>query len=180
MNGDIHALTDEVANGDMDAFGKLYDLLAERVFNYARTITRSGEMAEDITQDIFIQIYNYAKRIAKASNPVAYIMTATRNHSYNLLKRESRFIDVDDKTIDVGIAESPYEQLIFRDAFNSLPMNQRETVYLHLICGYSHKEIAAIQNAPLVTVKWRYGKALSSLREYFTQNESEDKCNEHI
>jgi len=180
MNGDIHALIAEVANGDMVAFGKLYDSLTERVFNYARTITRSKEMAEDITQDIFIQIYKHAKRIAKASNPVAYIMTATRNRSYNLLKRESRFIDVEDNAMDFGSTESPYEQFVFKDAFNALPINQRETVYLHLICGYSHKDVAAIQNAPLVTVKWRYGKALSSLREYFSQDESEGKCNEHI
>jgi len=61
-----------------------------------------------------------------------------------------------------------------------LPINQREVVYLHLICGYKHKDVATIQNVPLVTVKWRYGQALTKLKEYFTQNDMEEKCDEYI
>jgi RNA polymerase sigma-70 factor (ECF subfamily) len=171
----------DVAEGSMDAFGELYDSLSARVFNYAHTITKSKEMSEDITHDVFIQIHNHAKRIAKMANPVSYIMVATRNHSFNLLKRESRQItDMHERIANIPQARPQYDSLLFEDAFNTLPANQRETVYLHLICGYPHKEIATIQNAPLVTVKWRYAKALSRLREYFAQNEPEEKCNEHI
>jgi RNA polymerase sigma-70 factor (ECF subfamily) len=180
VNKDTHTLIAEVAKGSMDAFGELYDSLSSRIFNYARTITRNKEMAEDITHDVFLQIYNHAARIEKMANPIAYIMVATRNHSYNMLGRESRVVALEDNIFDVDAISSPYSQLLFEDAFNTLPVNQRETVYLHLICGYAHKDVAAIQNAPLVTVKWRYGKALSKLKEYFTQNEMEGKCDEHV
>jgi RNA polymerase sigma-70 factor (ECF subfamily) len=154
-----------VAKGNMDAFGGLYDLLSGRVLNYARTITRNNEMAEDITHDVFLQIYKHSARIEKMVNPAAYIMVATRNHSYNMIKCESRVTALQDEAFDVGTNSSPYDRLLFEEAFNSLPNNQRETVYLHLICGYAHKDIASIQNAPLVTVKWRYGKALSGDRK---------------
>jgi RNA polymerase sigma-70 factor (ECF subfamily) len=181
MSKDTRALIADIAKGSMDAFGELYDSLARRVFNYARTITKNKEMAEDITHDVFLQTMKNASRIEKISNPVAYIMVATRNHSYNVLKRESRIIILENDVIDnSALLSSPYDQLLFEDAFNTLPANQRETVYLHLICGYAHKEIATIQDAPLVTVKWRYGQALSKLREYFTQNEMEVKCDERI
>jgi len=180
VNKDTHTLIADVAKGSMDAFGELYDALSSRIFNYARTITKSKEMAEDITHDVFLQIYNHAARIEKLTNPIAYIMVATRNHSYNMQKRESRSAAWEDNIIDTDAISSLYSRLLFEDAFNTLPVNQRETVYLHLICGYSHKDIATIQNAPLVTSKWRYGKALSKLRECFTQNETEVECDEHI
>ena len=137
-------------------------------------------MAEDITHDVFLQTFKHAARIEKMADPVAYILAATRNHSYNVLKHETRITALDDTVFDVDTMSSSYDRLLFEAAFNTLPINQRETVYLHLICGYAHKDVAAIQNTPLVTVKWRYGKALAKLREYFTQSEMEGKCDERI
>jgi RNA polymerase sigma-70 factor (ECF subfamily) len=181
LGKDTRGLLADVAGGDMDAFGQLYDSLCGHVLNYARTITRSTEMAEDITHDVFLQVLKHAARIAKVDDPVAYIMVATRNHAYNTLKRERPLTDLPDEIPETCAAPSAHDQLLFKDAFDALPASQREAAYLHLICGYAHKEIAGIQNVPLVTVKWRYGRALSKLRGYFSQNENEEvKCNEHI
>jgi RNA polymerase sigma-70 factor (ECF subfamily) len=180
MERDAHAIIADMAKGSMSAFGELYDKLVSRIFNYARTITRNSVMAEDITHDVFLQTLKHASRIGKMVDPVAYIMVATRNHSYNMLKQESRIAAMPDEVADMPAISSTYDFLLFEDAFNTLPANQREAAYLHLICGYTHKEVATIQNAPLVTVKWRYGKALAGLREYFTQNEMEESFNEHI
>ncbi|MDR0490518.1 MAG: RNA polymerase sigma factor [Oscillospiraceae bacterium] len=181
MRNDIHAIISDVAKGDMDSFGELYNLLSERIFNYARTITRNREMAEDITHDVFLQVHKHAARIDKMADPVAYIMVSARNHSYNMLKRENRAADLQDDAIDTACSiSSAFNRILFKDAFNDLPANQREAVYLHLICGYKHKDIAIIQNVPLVTVKWRYGQALSKLKEYFTQSDMGVKCDERI
>ena len=46
---------------------------------------RNSVMAEDITHDVFLQTLKHASRIGKMVDPVAYIMVATRNHSYNML-----------------------------------------------------------------------------------------------
>ena len=181
IRSDINAIISDIASGNMESFGELYDTLSERVFNYARTITGNKEMAEDITHDVFLQVYKHAERIGKMSNPVSYIMVSVRNHSYNMLKREKRVADLQDDTADnVYSISSVHDRILFEDAFNSLPIKQREVVYLHLICGYKHKDVAAIQNEPLVTVKWRYGQALKKLKEYFTQNDKEEKCDEYI
>ena len=180
MDRNTHTIIEDMARGSMDAFGELYDTLSSRIFNYARTITRNKETAEDITHDVLIQTLKHASRIEKIADPVAYIMVATRNHSYNVMKHESRVTVLQDDVIEIGAISSPVDRLLFEEAFNNLPVNQRETVYLHLICGYTHKEIASIQNAPLVTVKWRYGKAITRLREYFKNNEMEGKCDEYI
>ena len=178
MGNEINALLSGLAAGDMDALGGLYDALSARVFNYARTITRSRETAEDVTHDVFLQIHKQAARLADMSDPAAYIMVTARHHAYNLLKRGKRENVPPDNTPEAEEPSSPYDRLLFDDAFSRLPANQRETVYLHLVCGYLHKEVARLQNAPLVTVKWRYGKALAQLRAYFTENEKEEPYNE--
>lgn len=176
MNEDIRALLYYVANGKTDALADLYKMLSSRIFNYARTITKNKEMAEDITHDVFLQINRQADHIAKMSEPCAYIMVIARNQSYNLIKRSNRAVSLSYDTLEIA-NNPPHDNLIFKEAFEELPANQRETVHLHLICGYSLKEIAGIQKTPLVTVKWRYGKALSKLRAYFKQ-EQEEKYNE--
>ena len=51
VRSDLRAIISDVSKGDMDAFGELYDALSDRVFNYARTITRNKEMAEDIRKN---------------------------------------------------------------------------------------------------------------------------------
>jgi len=180
MNKDVRALLSDISKDNMNAFGELYDLLARSVFNYVYVITKNKQMAEDVTHDVFLQTYQKASKIGKVPDPVAYIMVIARNQSYNTIKRESRIISLEDSVIKNSESSSQYDRLLFEDAFNTLPANQRETVYLHLICGHTHKDIAAIQNTPLVTVKWRYRQAVSKLRDYFTQNEMEVNCNELI
>jgi len=61
VRSDLHAIITDVANGSMESFGELYNTLSDRVFNYARTITRSKEMAEDITHDVFLQVHKHSK-----------------------------------------------------------------------------------------------------------------------
>ena len=177
MKQDIHDLLANVAQGSMHALGELYDLLSARVFNYAKTITQNREMAEDITHDVFLQVNRHALRIAKAADPVAYMMTMTRNHYYDLIKRNGPpNVSLDDISGLRGYAAP--DSLLFENAFATLPASQREAVYLHLICGFTHEEAANIQGVPLVTVKWRYGKALEQLKAYFALNGMEENYNE--
>jgi len=177
MNKDIHTLISNIAERDINALGELYDMMSFRIFNYARTIVKNKEMAEDITHDVFLQINKQAVRIAKTTDPFAYIMTMTRNHSYNLIKRGNQITDSSNDVFEISDDSSPYNRLLFADAFSGLPANRRETVYLHLICGFSFKEVAKMQNAPKVTVKWRYSKALSQLQAYFIQDNEEGNYN---
>ena len=167
MSDDIHKFLHNLADGDMDALGELYDLLSARILNYAKMIVRTESIAEDITHDVFLQIHMHAARIAKTKNPEGYIMVIVRHRAYNQLKRDKRTTASLDSLQKSDITDSSGDTLEFDDAFSRLPPNQRETVYLHLICGYTHKEASAILGVPLATIKWRYGRALSRLRNYF-------------
>ena len=178
MSLEINALLVSIAEGKMNALGEIYTMLSVRIFNYARAITRNKESAEDVTHDVFIQIHKHASRLAKMDNPVAYIMVATRNQSFDYMKRNKRTADsLEDMSEKEGTFQ-PQNRLFVEDALMQLPVNQRETVYLHYICGYTHKEVSKIMGVPLATVKWRCGKALTQLQAYFLHDNKEGLCDE--
>lgn len=175
MCADIRELLKSISGGDTGALGELYELMSARVLNYARMISQNHELSEDVMHDVFLSIYAQAGRIADAPNPEGYIMVMTRNRTYNLLKYRRREETSLDDMRETSGGEMADGYLMFEDALESLPANQRETIYLRLICGYTYKETAKIQNAPLVTVKWRYGKAIDKLRDYFGEEESQNE-----
>ena len=172
MNTDVLNLLTNVADGDMDALGGLYDMLSVRIFSYARVITKNKEAAEDITHDVFMLIVKQSARLAKMSNPIAYIMVAVRNQSYDHVKRGNR-TTVLDEAAEIGVGFPSYDHLLIEEALLSLPVNQKETIYLHRVCGFTQKEVAKIMGVPLVTVKWRCGRAMSALLAYFNQEKEE-------
>lgn len=163
MSKELKELLSQISEGDVNALGDIYDLMSVKIYNYIISITQKKQMSEDITHDVFLQILKHAGRILRSPNPQGYIMTMARNHAYNMLKREKKIISVGDAPDTVSEA-SCENMFVLKEAFNMLPMNQREIVYLYLVCGFTHKDIAKVQNMPLVTVKWRYSKALNTLR----------------
>jgi len=178
MDNNINEILSNITKGDMNALGELYDSMAERVLNYAHMILRNKELAEDVTHDVFLQIHRQASRVVKVPNPRGYIMVMTRNRAYNLTRIERRKSASLDEVPEAFVNEQLDDRIMFETALSTLPAVQREAIYLHLICGYTHKEIAAIINAPVVTIKWRYGKAIEKLKEYMKQDERLEKCYE--
>ena len=168
---DIYNAVARLAGGDIDALDEIYTALSVRIFNYARTITRSKELSEDVTHDVFLRIHNIAARLAVMKNPVAYIMVTTRNLAYDHLRRGKYSSATLDEANEAGIDVAPFN--VLPDALSLLPANQRETVYLHHICGFTQKEVAKIMSVPLVTVKWRCGRAKKQLQEYFKPEEAQ-------
>lgn|GEM_PF-870298 len=181
MKIELRDLLNTIAQGDIDALGALYEEVSHQLFNYIRTIIPCRETAEDILHDVFLQINANAARISTAKEPMAYIMRIARNHAYNILKREKKIATgsaVDDLSNDVFSQLDL--KLDFEQAYNSLPQNQREAVYLRLYCGFTHNEIAEIQRAPVVTVKWRYRQAVTKLKEILSEREVIDYVADRI
>jgi len=174
MSHDITKALTRLANGEIDPLDELYDLLSARIFNYARSIIKNKEAAEDIVHDIFLRVYGQATKLAKMRNPEAYIMVATRNLTYDHMKRSGYRSSTLDEIHNVAAAPMPYDSL--PDVLSILPANQRETVYLHYVCGFTQKDVAKIMSVPLVTVKWRCKKAKQSLHAYYQTEGGSNLC----
>ncbi len=177
---DDGALLRLIAQARQDALGELYDRYARLVFSLAYHALGDPAGAEEVTQDVFLRVwekaYTYKAEQAKVST---WLSSITRYRSIDMLRRqnvrpESNSIAWEDTPGDYLAAsdldpETQTEQIMekgrVRRALTSLPEDQRTALALAYFQGLSHSEIAAVQKQPLGTVKTRIRLAMQKLRE---------------
>ncbi len=163
-----------VARGDEGALARLYDAYRVILFGLLVRILDSREEAEDILQDVFIQVWRRAKDFdEKRGRPFTWLVTLTRSRAIDrlrLLSARQRLVTgaaqkqtevVSDALTDT-IRGSQKE--IVRRALAELPEEQRHTLVLAYFEGLTQSEIAAKLGAPLGTVKTRMRSGMIKLR----------------
>ena len=172
-------LEERLAAGDPEAFAALYDQLAVRLFNTARTMTDSLPDAEDTVHDVFVELARSRDRLARITDLDAYIFTMLRH----AVSRRRRRRDVDRRAIDTvarqraeagRFATQPAE--LADDALTAavagLPPAQREVLALKIDGGLTFAEIAAVIGTSINTAASRYRYAIEKIRATLTQPES--------
>jgi RNA polymerase sigma-70 factor (ECF subfamily) len=171
-------LQQSLAAGDRDAFAAVYDRLATRLFNTARTMTLSSTDAEDMVHDVFVELARTRSRLPRITDLEAYMFTMLRH----AVSRRRRRFAIDRKALtavaqarqDAGRAEEPPP--FFADdelaaAVASLPLEQREVIALKFDGGLTFAEIALVMGTSLNTAASRYRYALEKLRVAMTAQE---------
>lgn len=172
-------LGQQLADGDPDAFAALYDRLALRLFNTARTLTDSLPDAEDTVHDLFVELARCRDRLARVSDLDAYIFTML----HHAVSRRRRRRDVDRRVIDAvgrqraeagGFTTQPVEPAddAVTSAVAALPPAQREVIALKIDGGLTFKEIASVLGTSINTAASRYRYALEKLRTTITVSEA--------
>lgn len=147
----------------------LVNAYSKRVFNLAYQFAGSYEEAEDLTQDIFMKLYNSISKYDFEKNFTAWLLTLARNHlidQYRKTKWEKKSRDeFDEHFLAAGISSSPEESVLARESkkivwegFNHLSSEIRMAVILRDIQGKKYEEIAEIMELPLGTVKSRVNR----------------------
>lgn len=171
-------LAESLAAGDPEAFAALYDRLAVRLLGAARTMTGLSRDAEDLVQDLFVELARSRARLANVADLEAYVFTMLRN----AIRRRGRRAAVDRRAL-LAIAEGrrgsglvtmretqcPDEAIAI--AVASLPEAQREVVALKIDAGLTFAEIAAVTGTSLNTAASRYRYALEKLRTVLADRE---------
>ncbi len=164
-------LAESLAAGDPEAFVSLYDRLALRLLGAARTMIGPTAEAEDVVQDLFVELARGRARLAAVADLEAYVFTMLRN----AVRRRGRRAALDRRAV-VAIAESRRGSGGFSDtaaefpddelaaAVAALPEAQREVVALKIDAGLTFAEIAAVTGTSPNTAASRYRYALEKLR----------------
>jgi RNA polymerase sigma-70 factor (ECF subfamily) len=138
-------------------------------------------LAEEITQDVFLRIWNKATTYqAEQGKVMTWIASITRYRSIDMLRRlkvrpegnRSAWVEEDDEPFE-SIDPIDIEEQVelnqrsenIRKAIAELPKDQSQALTLAFFNGYSHAEIAQILNEPLGTVKTRIRLAMQKLRQ---------------
>ena len=167
-------ILEQAAQGDLDAFEEVYKAYNRFVYNVALRMCRNVETAQDVSQDVFITIYDKLAQFRFESSFKTWIYRITVNTSINTLKKLSRTsdrtVEYDDK-YSYGQKNNDVEQNMQRQEQSELVnkllgylnADQRACMILRSIEGLSYEEIAESLKIPINTVRSRLKRAREKL-----------------
>jgi len=172
----IDALIERCLAGDQAAWEEIVRLHRRKVFNIAYKFVGKHDLAEDLTQDIFLKLYRSLNTFDRRANFQTWLISVSRNlciDHYRSVRKERETInrDVDASTLmPVARDRSAYAQLELRDrvqllraALDTLPPTLRTAVLLRDIQELTYQEIAERLNVPEGTVKSRINRGRTEL-----------------
>jgi RNA polymerase sigma-70 factor (ECF subfamily) len=173
---DAGELLRAVARGDEKAFGRLYDMVAPRVYGLVRRVLRDPAQAEEVAQEVLVEVWRTAARFDSArGSATAWVFTIAHRRAVDRVRSEQAAAD---RTMKVGVAsvDTPYDAVAdevagrlerqqVRRCLDDLTDLQRQAVTLAYYQGHSYPEVADLLGAPLPTVKTRMRDGLIRLRD---------------
>ncbi len=166
-----------IAQGDRQAFAQLYDRFSAILYSTALRVLNDAKEAEDVLQDVFIQIWDRARQYdASLGKPLNWAITLTRNKAIDRLRSLKRRFKLADDVAgqapqttasssqpgDDAVAGE--ETALVRSAVGGLPADQRKAIELAFFGGLTQQEISESLGEPLGTVKARIRRGLLKLR----------------
>jgi RNA polymerase sigma-70 factor (ECF subfamily) len=181
---DYKALDDEtllrlIVGAQENALGELYDRYSRLVYSMAINALGDAAMAEEVSQDVFLRIWQKASTYQPEQGKVmTWIASIARYRAIDVIRRQNvrpegnRVSWASEDTFDLPHPSNVEDEVEtsqrgqrVRAAMARLPEAQRQVLAYAYFQGYSHSEIAEILNEPLGTVKTRIRLAMEKLRQ---------------
>ncbi|NKB37340.1 MAG: sigma-70 family RNA polymerase sigma factor [Gammaproteobacteria bacterium] len=160
-----------VIEGDRNAFHDLYQQHCGRVYALCLRISGNQAMAEDLTQEVFIQVWRKIQDFRAESRFSTWLHSIAVNTTLAAIRKNkswlSRIVSNDDNdTATEASAEMPADEHNLEYCIAKLPERARIVFVLRAIEGYRHEEIASKMNMAVGTSKSQYARARSLLQEW--------------
>jgi RNA polymerase sigma-70 factor (ECF subfamily) len=169
----------QVERKNPHALGQLYDRYGRLVYSIALQAISDSAIAQEITQDVFLRIWNKADTYQPAQGKlITWISRIARNRAIDIYRQQRNkpqahpigWAEPDLETVqatedvehevEIAIRQQAIRQLVAR-----LPEDQKQAIGLAFFRGMSHQEISELLNLPLGTVKTRIRLGLLKLRQ---------------
>lgn len=165
----------DIASGNEEAFCRFFNAFKNKIYSFSFSFTRSSEIAEEITQDVFMKVWTNRESLTRIGNIDAWLSTITKNLCFNYLKKlalERKATDALQKT--QAYSEQNVEQYLFykerviqvAEAVEQLSPQQRLIFSLNRDKGLKNEEIAHQLNLSPNTVKTHMVSALRKIRSF--------------
>lgn len=173
-----------VARQDEQAFSELYRATVGRVYGVALRFVRSRESAEEVTEDVFVQVWRTAASFdANRGRVLTWLLTIARSRALDYLRRDEpaephedpdslRGDQQDDTPGPQDLLQLTQSHQALHRALGVLSPVQRQLLGLAFFRGLTHQEIAEHAQLPLGTVKTHVRRGLDMLREHLTSSGS--------
>lgn len=183
LKPDDASLISLIAKAQTDALNRLYDRYNRLVFSVALTIVGDRSVAEEVTLDVFVQVWQRAGTYRPEQAKVrTWLVAITRHHAIDVLRMqksrpEANTVNWDEVALSNGPSVHGLEEGVqismqredVRAALAQLPADQREALALAYFRGYSQSQIAETLKQPLGTIKTRMRLAMQKLRKLLAE-----------
>jgi RNA polymerase sigma-70 factor (ECF subfamily) len=165
-----------VATGDKQAFAELYDSTSARVYGLVKRLLVDPAQAEEVTQEIYLEIWQTATRYQQErGSAMSWMLTMAHRRAVDRVRASQASRDRDTR-IGIRDYDREYDQVAehvevtmegarVKRALQGLTELQRQAVQLAYYGGLSHSEIAAELHVPVGTVKTRIRDGMIRLRD---------------
>ena len=176
---EIDELLRAVGRGDDAAFARLYDLLAPRVFGLARRVLRDPAQAEEMAQEVLVEVWRSAARFdPERGSGISWVLTIAHRRTVDRVRSERASADRLEK-VAASTSQTPYDEVAdqvgtrlerqqVRRCLDGLTKLQREAITLAYYGGHTYREVANLLGAALPTIKTRMRDGLIRLRDCLT------------
>ncbi|MFQ4149210.1 ECF RNA polymerase sigma factor SigK [Arthrobacter sp. LAPM80] len=165
-----------VALGDEAAFEELYDAVSPRVFGLVRRVVRDPAQSQEVTQEVFLDIWEQASRFdVDRGKAMSWILVIAHRKAVDKVRASQASTNRDlrqgikefqESYDDVAdTVETQMEAERVNQALESLTQAQQEAIRLAYYGGYTHQEVADLLKVPVGTVKTRIRDGMIRLRD---------------
>lgn len=162
---DLKELFQRLRSGDHTAFTEIYQSLKQPVYTICRRIVQIQETAEDLTQDVFLKLYQFPPD-PSVKNVRAYVFQIARNAAIDALRKQHD-VPLEEYVLPGSTKELDNLEVSMdiEAAMTSLSEKDREILALHLNADLTFREIGQIMELSLPAVYRQYQKAIKTLQE---------------
>jgi len=177
-------MTDEqimeaVKTGDLQQASLLFDRYHKRLFNFLARMAMDRELAEDLTQNVFLRMIKYRNSYREGAKFQSWIYQVARNvfsdHYQTIKNRKSEFVDVEkmgDRMADSDETSMMDEQeRLLHRSMAMLSEEQRELLVLTRYQQMKYEEVATIMDTTVANIKVKVHRAIAKLREHYFELE---------
>jgi RNA polymerase sigma factor (sigma-70 family) len=188
--GQMHIWLVAVARQDASAFRSLYEATSPKLFGFVLRILQKRELAEEVLQESFVNIWNNASSYQSSlAAPMTWMTTIVRNRAFDLLRKlsngQQHDVEIDAEYFDSDVMSAlesgeatPLQALeLSQDAaalascMSRLEALHRQAMALAFYHDLSHSEVAVQMNLPMGTIKTWIRRGLDKLRTCLVRRE---------
>lgn len=176
------ALIQKAQKGDTEALEKLIDWYYDNIFSYLFRKVGSIELAEDLTQEVFLRLVKTLSRYRPTGKFSNYVFTIAVNAANDYFRKNKLFIHEELNSVDIdagidieGILIEQEQHIRLKEALEKLPDMQKDAILLRYFHNMKIKNIAKITGTNPSTVKSRISQGLNKLKIILLEDESEWK-----
>jgi RNA polymerase sigma factor (sigma-70 family) len=180
-------MTDEeimeaVKNGDLLKLTVLFERYNKAIFNFLARMTMDRDLAEDLTQNVFLRIIKYKASYRSGLRFQSWLYQVARNvfsdHYQKHKNKVNDFVDVEkvsDHIIDENEShEQDEREILLQRSMALLPDEQRELLVLTRFQHLKYEQVAAIMNTTEANIKVKVHRAIAKLREHYFELEKQN------